>query len=41
MLPSTRYGRPEFGQPHTRIRTVMDDGWEKIVTEDLVRCVEG
>jgi len=30
----------EFGQPHTKIRGIMDGGWEKIVKEDLPAYVE-
>ncbi|RYL93447.1 SRPBCC domain-containing protein [Sporolactobacillus sp. THM7-4] len=30
----------EFGQPHTRVRGVMDGGWEKIVKEKLPTVIE-
>lgn len=30
----------EFGQPHPKIRGIMDGGWEKIVKEDLPAYVE-
>ncbi|MEK4029109.1 SRPBCC domain-containing protein [Pseudobacillus sp. FSL P4-0506] len=30
----------EFGQPHSVIRAVMDDGWEKIVNEKLPSYIE-
>ncbi|SHE94374.1 Activator of Hsp90 ATPase homolog 1-like protein [Seinonella peptonophila] len=31
----------EFDQPHTIIRSIMDGGWEKIVTEKLPAYIEG
>jgi uncharacterized protein YndB with AHSA1/START domain len=30
----------EFGQPHSVIRGIMDDGWEKIVKEKLPEYIE-
>ncbi|HWO74500.1 MAG TPA: SRPBCC domain-containing protein [Bacillus sp. (in: firmicutes)] len=31
----------KFGQPHSKIRMVMDGGWEKIVKEALRAYIEG
>lgn len=30
----------EFGQPHSVVRGIMDDGWEKIVKEKLPEYIE-
>ncbi|GAB6890890.1 hypothetical protein TGS27_0816 [Geobacillus stearothermophilus] len=31
----------EFGQPHTVVRKIMDDGWENIVNQKLPTYLEG
>ncbi len=31
----------EFGQPHTIVQGIMDDGWDKIVKEKLPSYIEG
>ncbi|KAF0993832.1 SRPBCC domain-containing protein [Geobacillus sp. TFV-3] len=31
----------EFGQPHTVVRKIMDDGWENIVNQKLPAYIEG
>jgi uncharacterized protein YndB with AHSA1/START domain len=31
----------EFGQPHSVVRGIMDNGWDKIVNENLPTYIEG